>query len=169
MINVTVLIFGSITSSLFVILNDLKFAVLLHAPGIMVDGNFTVGLIVDDRATSEQHQALVAIASGEAGGPMAGLEPLISTFAGAEAKPIHFEKDGLSYASSIPDVLDHAVEGVAGANPDEPLYIDNCLHPVNTRLALAKATHSHLHAFGIEWDDTSGNNNGHFAPFDWWS
>ncbi len=38
---------------------------------------------------------------------------------------------------------------------------------VNSRLALAKATGSHLHAFGIAWDDASGRNNGHFAAFDW--
>jgi len=24
-----------------------------------------------------------------------------------------------------------------------------------------------MHAFGINWDDTSGKNNGHFAPFAW--
>ena len=22
-------------------------------------------------------------------------------------------------------------------------------------------------AFGLDWDDTSGKNNGHFAPFNW--
>jgi hypothetical protein len=24
-----------------------------------------------------------------------------------------------------------------------------------------------MHGFGINWDDTSGRNNGHFAPFAW--
>jgi hypothetical protein len=24
-----------------------------------------------------------------------------------------------------------------------------------------------MHGFGIDWDDTSGRNNGHFAPFAW--
>ncbi len=41
------------------------------------------------------------------------------------------------------------------------------MHPANARVALARATDSHLHAFGLNWDDTSGKNNGHFAPFDW--
>jgi hypothetical protein len=45
--------------------------------------------------------------------------------------------------------------------------IDNTLHPANPRLALAKSTGSHVHAFGLDWDDTSGRNNGHFAPFSW--
>jgi hypothetical protein len=56
---------------------------------------------------------------------------------------------------------------VAGAKPGEPISLDNVAHPVNTRLALAHATRSHLHAFGLDWDDDSGRNNGHFAPFSW--
>ncbi|MHC4146823.1 MAG: DUF1326 domain-containing protein, partial [Planctomycetota bacterium] len=137
-------------------------------PGPMADGNWTVGLILDERADAEQQQALTEIASGAAGGPMANLAPLIGTFAGVESKPIRFENDGMTWSISIPDALDQAIEGVAGgANPDEPLYVDNTGHPANARLALAKATRSHLHAFGLDWDDVSGGNNGHFAPFDW--
>ena len=59
------------------------------------------------------------------------------------------------------------IEGVAGASPGQPIYLDNVGHPAATRLALAKASRSHMHAFGIDWDETSGRNNGHFAPFDW--
>jgi len=46
-------------------------------------------------------------------------------------------------------------------------YLCPCLPPANARLALAHATRSHVHAFGLDWDDTSGRNNGHFAPFFW--
>ena len=99
---------------------------------------------------------------------MAALAPLIGRFLGVEKKPIRFEKKGLGRAVSVPGLLDQAVEGVPGAvKPNEPLYIDNTLHPANARLALAKARHSHLHAFGLTWDDTTGGNNGHFAPFNW--
>lgn len=55
------------------------------------------------------------------------------------------------------------------ADPAEPIVIDNVAHPANSRLALGRATHSHLHAFGIDWDDDGGTNNGHFAPFRWQS
>jgi len=69
---------------------------------------------------------------------------------------------------TIPSLLEQAVAGVSSvANPSEPLYIDNTLHPANPRLALGRATQSHLHAFGLAWDDTSGQNNGYFAPFHW--
>lgn len=149
-------------------LEGLNFAVLGQSPGVMGNGNWSVGLITDERASSEQQQAITAIASGQAGGPMAALAPLIGKFLGVEAKPIQYQKNGMKRSVSIPGVLDQAVEGVGSpTKPSEPLYIDNTLHPANSRLALARAARSHLHAFGLNWDDTSGQNNGHFAPFNW--
>jgi hypothetical protein len=151
-------------------LDGLNFAVVGHTPTVMSQGNWSVGVILDDRATADQQQAITAIASGQAGGPMAPLSPLIGTFLGAMATPIHYQKNGMQRSVAIPGVLDQAVEGVKGAlNPNEPLYIDNTLHPANTRLALGRATQSHLHVFGLDWDDASGKNNGHFAPFHWQS
>jgi hypothetical protein len=149
-------------------LDDLSFVIVGHAPERMDKGNWKVALITDERGTPQQREALVAIGSGQAGGPMAGLAPLIGTFLGVEAKPIRFEKKGMARSVVVPGVLDEAIEGVASvANADEPLYIDNTLHPANARLALAKAVRSHLHLFGINWDDDSGRNNGLFARFDW--
>ena len=149
------------------VLDDLSFAVLLHTPGPMIAGKWTVGVILDERASPEQREALTTIASGQGGGPMAALGPLIGHFGGAEARPIKIEKSGMRRSVAIPGVLDIAIEGVAGAKPGEPIYFDNVGHPAATRLALAKASRGHMHAFGINWDDTSGRNNGHFAPFAW--
>jgi len=88
--------------------------------------------------------------------------------AGVEKRPIRFEVDGMKYAVKAGELIDQACEGVAGAvRTSEPLYLDNTAHPVNTRLALAKATRSIFNAFGIKWNDTSGTRNGHFAPFAW--
>src|SRR6185369_17442092 len=118
-------------------LDGLSFAVLLHTPGAMIQGNWTVGLVVDERASKEQRDALTAIASGQAGGPMAALAPLIGNFGGVEAKPITFEMNGMRRSVSIPGMLDIAIEGIAGAKPDEPIYFDNVGHPAARRLALA--------------------------------
>jgi hypothetical protein len=148
-------------------LDGLSFAVLLHTPGPMIQGNWTVGVILDERASAAQREALSAIASGQGGGPMAALGPLVGRFGGAEAKPIKIEKTGMRRSVSIPGVLDIAIEGVAGAKQGEPIYLDNVGHPAASRLALAKASRGHMHAFGIDWDDTSGRNNAHFAPFAW--
>lgn len=152
-----------------VALDGLSFIVVAHTPGVMGQGNWTVGLIVDDRATAPQADALLAIASGQAGGPMAQLAPLLGKFAGVERRPINFSSsDGKRYAVTAGDLVDQACEAVMGApNATEPMSIVHTGHPVNADLALARATRSHIHAFGIDWEDDTGKRNGHFAPFRW--
>src|SRR5262249_40935624 len=147
-------------------LDGLSFAILLHTPGPMIEGNWTVGVILDERASTEQREALTGIASGQAGGPVGAPGPLGGRVGGAEgARQIKTEKKGRRGPFWIRSVLDIATEGAKGAKESEPIYFDNVGPPAATRLALAKASRGHMHAFGINWDDTSGRNNGHFAPF----
>lgn len=149
-------------------LDGLAFIVLLHSPGAMAEGNITVGLIMDERASDAQAQAITAIATGQAGGPMAALGPLVGRVAGVEKRPIRFQIEAMKYTVTAGDLVNQVCEGVPGpARPGEPIYLDNTCHPVNAKLALAKAASSHIHAFGIDWDDASGTRNGHFAPFAW--
>src|SRR5215471_9591563 len=100
-------------------LDGLNFAVIGRTPEEMAKGNWTVGLITDSRATTEQQQAIVGIASGQAGGPMAPLGGLIGTLAGVESRPIQFDKDKLQRSASISQMLDEAVQAMTGANPSE--------------------------------------------------
>ena len=149
-------------------LDGLAFIVLIHSPKAMAAGDMTVGLIVDQKADAKQLDAISAIASGAAGGPMAALDPLVSKMAGVEQRPITFQRQGMKLAVTAGELIDQAIEGVPGpARPGEPIYVDNTCHPVSAKLALAKATKSRFHAFGIDWDDASGTRNGHFAPFAW--
>lgn len=151
-----------------VTLDGLSFIVLIHSPGAMADGNLKVGLIVDDKADDAQTEAIGAIATGAAGGPMAALGPLVGEVAGLEKRPISFEQDGMNYTVKAGELIDQSITGVPSAADDgEPIYLDNTCHPVAAKLALANATNSSFHAFGIDWDDASGTRNGHFAPFAW--
>lgn len=151
-----------------VTLDGLSFIVMMHSPGAMDAGNITVGLIVDERASDEQVEAISAIATGAAGGPMAALGPLVGNIAGVERRPIAFELDGLTRSVRAGDLVDQACEGVpSGSAPGEALAVDNTVHPVNSRLSLAKATRSRYNVFGIRWDDSSGTRNAHFTPFAW--
>jgi hypothetical protein len=131
------------------------------------EGNWSVGVIVDDGASVDQVDALTKIATGATGGPMANLAPLIGKVLGIEKRPIEIHTNGMTHSAKAGELLDQASEGVPGANEDEPFYIGNVGHPSNSRLALARATRSHLHAFGLDWDDVSGENNGHFSTFRW--
>jgi hypothetical protein len=147
-------------------LGGTKFVVVGRTPGNMAEGNWEVGVIVDEAASPEQKRALGAIASGQAGGPIASLAPLLGTFHGVEERRIHFEGSDDRWSVRVPDLIDQAVEGARGLG-GEILHLDNTGHPAANRLALAHATRTHIHAFGIAYDEASGRNNGHFAPFHW--
>lgn len=150
-------------------LDGLGFIVLGFTPEAMGNGNWSVGVITDERGNAEQRDAITAIASGAAGGPIAALSGLVGKFLGAESAPIRFEQSGAKWSVSAAGFVDMAAEGAMGLNPNstEPLYLDNTGHPAADRFALAHASKSHVHALGLTWNDTSGKNNGQYAPFTW--
>lgn len=143
-----------------------KFLIVGYTPGAMSEGNWKVGLIADDAASKEQTEALTAIVSGQSGGPIANIAPLIGEFAGVESRPVRFEGSGSEWSVFVDGLVDQAVEGARGL-AGETMELDNVAHPAANRVALARATKSHIHAFGIDFDNSSGGNNGHFAPFSW--
>src|SRR5581483_3919507 len=59
-------------------LDGLNVFVILAAPGVMADGGWLAATYIDQRADDEQTEALTAIFSGAAGGPMAAFTPLIA-------------------------------------------------------------------------------------------
>src|SRR5579859_7743335 len=142
-------------------LDGLGFIVLALTPEAMGKGNWSVGLITDERASATQRDAITAIASGSAGGPMSALSGLIGKFLGVESAPIHFEHSGAKWSVKASRFVDMAAEGAMGINPGatEPLHLENTGHPAADRFALAHASKSHVNALGLTWDDASGKNN----------
>lgn len=150
-------------------LDGLGFIVLGRTPEAMGKGNWSLGVIADDRATAEQRDAITAIASGAAGGPMAALSGLVGKFLGVESAPIRFERNGVKWSVRASNLVEMAAAGAMGMNPNatEPLYLDNTGHPAADRYALARASKSRVNALGLAWDDATGKNNGQYAPFSW--
>ena len=150
-------------------LEGLGFIVLGFTPEAMGKGNWSVAVIADDKAGAEQRDAIVAIASGAAGGPMAALSGLVGKVLGVESAPIRFDRSGVKWSVKAGSLVDMAAEGAMGIDPSatEPLHLDNTGHPAANRFALARASKSHVHALGLAWDDTSGMNTGQYAPFSW--
>lgn len=151
-----------------VALDGLGFIVLGRTPEAMGKGNWSVGVIADARASAEQRDAITAIASGAAGGPMAALSGLVGTFLGVESAAIRFEREGATWSVTASNLVDMAAVAATGLNPNAaPLHLENTGHPAADRFALARAQRSHIHALGLSWDDVSGKNNGQYAPFSW--
>lgn len=149
-------------------LDGLGFIVVGSTPAEMGKGHWSVGVVVDERASAEQRDAIAGIASGAAGGPMAALSGLVSTMLGVESSPIQFARDGVSWSVNASPLVRMAAQGTTGLNPAAPpLQLSHTGHPAADTFSLARASSSHVSALGISWDDTSGRNNGQYAPFAW--
>src|SRR5215203_6196830 len=57
---------------------------IIDTPKVMTDGNWRLGMFVDERANDEQAEKLARVFSGQLGGPMAGLAPLVGEVLGVE-------------------------------------------------------------------------------------
>jgi hypothetical protein len=73
--------------------SDRTLACLNHIPGNVLAGNWRASLFVDDKATAEQQEALLAVFTGKKGGPVAELAKLIGELVSVERVPIEFSVD----------------------------------------------------------------------------
>lgn len=151
-------------------LDGLGFIVVGVTPEEMAKGNWSVGVIVDERASTEQRDAITGIASGAAGGPMAALGGLVGKFLGVESAPIEFKRDTASWSVKAASKVSLTGRPAKGLSPDSaPLQLANTGHPAADTFSLARAADSHFAALGVAWDDPSGRNNAQYAPFSWQS
>src|SRR6476661_10755105 len=91
-------------------LDGLGFIILGLTPEEMGKGNWSVGLVTDVRASAEQRDAITAIASGAAGGPMAALSGLIGKFLGVESAQIKFQDEGVKWSVTASNLLDMSAQ-----------------------------------------------------------
>jgi hypothetical protein len=146
---------------------DRSVAVILDTPSQMTDGNWRVGLFMDERASDEQAHKLAGVFSGQMGGPMANLAPLISENLGMEVAAIEFSDDGRRHRVRIGDRADIEVEDVASPlDPDgAPPRLTGTRHPANDTLTVARGRSARFDALGIEF--SGEGKSGFSAPFSW--
>lgn len=133
-------------------------AVIADTPKVMTDGNWRLGMFVDDGTTDEQMHKLTGVFGGQMGGPMAGLAPLIGEVLGVERAPIRVVEEGLSHSVRIGDAIDFEVKDIVpfGVETGEPARLTGVFHPVASELTAAEATRSKISAFGIEYEGKTG-------------
>ena len=146
-------------------LDGLNVAMIARTPGPMGEGNWSVAMYLDERATEQQRQALEAIFSGSAGGPIGALTPLISTMLGAKTVPITFNIQGKHRSVEIPNIMHLAVNPLPSMDPDNEIWALNA-HPFSPKLAMAVGDqHSTWTDYGMRWDNSG--KNGHYATINW--
>jgi hypothetical protein len=135
------------------------------APKVMSEGNWRLGMFIDDAASDAQADKLGAVFGGQLGGPMEALAPLISENLGVERAPIEVREEGLRHSVRIGDAVDFEIEDVVpfGVESGEPARVSGIFHPAGPELTISKATRSDISAFGIEYEGKSGFSKSAFS------
>jgi hypothetical protein len=142
-----------------------RIAIIIDTPKVMTDGNWRLGVFVDDQATDEQAEKLTQVFSGQLGGPMAALAPLVGEMLGVERAKIDLHDDGLRHSVRIGDAIDFEVEDIVpfGVETGEPVRFAGMFHPVASDLTMAEAKRSRINAFGIEYEGKTGLSKSEFS------
>jgi hypothetical protein len=143
----------------------LKVAAIADTPKVMTEGNWRLGMFIDDSATDEQAEKLTAVFGGQLGGPMAGLAPLVGEMLGVERAPIEVVDDGVRHSVRIGDVIDFEIEDIVpfGIETGEPVRLKGMFHPAGSELTVAEAKRSRINAFGIEYEGKTGLSTSDFS------
>ena len=146
-------------------ISGLRIAVIIDTPKVMTDGNWRLGVFVDEQATDEQSEKLVQVFSGQLGGPMAGLAPLVGEMLGVERAKIDVRDDGVRHSVRIGEAIDFEVEDIVpfGVETGEPVRFAGMFHPVASDLTMAEAKRSRINAFGIEYEGKTGLSTSEFS------
>jgi hypothetical protein len=146
-------------------MGGLSVILVVDAPGRMIDGNWRVGVIMDERASQEQAELLGAVFSGRKGGPMEALAPLIGEQLGIETAAIEYSNVGTTHKVKAGDLVAMEVQDIVPEGMSEPTRLVGVGHPASTTLTVARALSSNVSAFGLDFDNAG--KNGHAAPFSW--
>jgi hypothetical protein len=142
-----------------------KVVVIADTPKVMTEGNWRLGVFIDDQASDEQFDKLVKVFSGQLGGPMAGLVPLVGEILGVERAAIEVDDDGLRHRVKVADKIDFEIEDIVpfGVETGRPVRFDGMFHPVGSNLTMAEAKRSRIDAFGISYEGKTGLSTSEFS------
>ena len=113
----------------------------------------------------EQAERLSQVFSGQLGGPMAGLAPLITDFVGVERLPVSVENNGKDHHIVVGNALDLQLSKEITGDGDPVQLTNIVIHPAGPTLDVAIANNVSNSVFGIDW---SGDGLSGFAnPYSW--
>jgi len=145
-------------------LDGLNAVLAAHSPGHMLEVKWRVALYVDERANQSQQDALTQVFSGQAGGHLANLVPLIGEVLGVKAAPIEYRSEGKRRSLRLGNVAEVEIEVLAGQGGSD-VTISN--HPFTAvpgfPAAVAKSKQMRFSDYGLKWEVS--NKNGFFSPF----
>ena len=133
-------------------LSGLNVGLMIEIPGMMSRGNWKVALFIDERASDDAYDALVAIFSGAAKGTTGLFKVLVSEILGHERQPVSYETEGKTRHITVGRKIQGVVHPVGGKDPGRDLVITNTEYWMGPDITVATSTKGKLRAHGRVWD-----------------
>ena len=142
-----------------------RVVIIADTPKVMTEGNWRLGVYVDDGSDDEQLDKLTQLFGGQLGGPMAALAPLVGEVLGVERASIEIGEDGLRHSVRVGDSIDFEIEDIVpfGVESGEPVRFAGMFHPIGSDLTMAEAKRSRIDAFGISYEGRTGLSKSEFS------
>lgn len=142
-----------------------KVVLIADTPKVMTEGNWRLGVYIDDGASDEQLDLLVKVFGGQLGGPMGALAPLVGEVVGVERATIDITDDGLRHTVKVGDSIDFEIEDIVpfGVETGQPVRFNGMFHPVGSDLTMAEARRTRINAFGISYEGRTGLSKSDFS------
>ena len=147
-------------------IGGLKVAAIADTPKVMTEGNWRLGVFIDEQATRRAvRQAGPGVqrpARRTDGGAWRRWSARCSASSG---RPIEVDDDGLRHSVRVGDVIDFEIEDIVpfGVETGEPVRFDGMFHPVGSNLTMAEAKRSRIDAFGIQYEGKTGLSTSEFS------
>ena len=134
----------------------------------MTEGNWRLGLLIDERASEEQAEKVLPVFGGQRGGPLEVLAPLVGEQLGVQRVPMEVSEEDGRHMFRVGDAIDLEVEDLVpfGVEDGTPAKLDGVFHPAGSTLTVARTKRARWNVFGIDVEH-GPRTSGLAAPFTW--
>lgn len=133
-------------------LKGLNVGLLVDIPHLMREGNWDLGIYLDERAEPTAAEGLERIFSGNAGGSTGLIRLLTGNYLGTQRVPIEYVQEGKTRRFNIGDKVRAEVSPVPGADPKEDVVVNNTGYWVSDQITIAQAGKAKVRDWGRVWD-----------------
>ncbi len=147
-------------------LDGLNVFVILHAPGVMADGDWTVATYIDQRADDAADRCPGCNLRRHRRWPHGRVHAADSKNLGVSKVPITFRIDGKTRSAEIPGILHMSVDPLQTLHPSGEMWA-NLGHPVSPdKMVLAVGAPGNTFSDqGMRWDNSG--KQGLYASIQW--
>jgi hypothetical protein len=147
--------------------SGLTVAAVGDTPKVMSEGNWRLGVLIDDKASDEQADKLAAVFGGQLGGPMEALGPLVGEQLGVERVPMEVSHENGTHRIKVGEDGEVEVTEIVpfGKEDGQPARLVGIFHPAGDDFAIARATKSRVSAFGMQF--AYEGRSAFASPFAW--